>query len=172
MSQNRRKTDQAEEGAQAADGKTPGKRSWLKFAIIGAAVLVIGGGAAGWFLMHRAKAPPKPVEVKIGPPIYISLDPAFVTNIESDQAERLLQINVQVMTHDLKTSEAIKANDPVIRNNLLLLFSAQKYAEITAIAGREKLRAQALDTVRHAMTGDEAKPESIEALDFTSFGLQ
>ncbi len=179
MAESRRKTDKApataaDTAAPEGEAKPAGKRSWLKFAIIGIAVLAIAGGVGAWLLLRHAKPKvSKPVApVAVGPAVYISLDPPFVTNIESDQAERLLQITAQVMTHDVPTSELVKANDPVIRNDLLLLFSDQKYTNISVVAGKEQLRAAALEVVRHAISTAGGKPEQVEAIYFTSFVLQ
>ncbi len=41
------------------------------------------------------------------------------------------------MTHDPKTLEALKAADPIIRNDLLLLFSAQKATDLATNDGKE-----------------------------------
>jgi flagellar FliL protein len=100
------------------------------------------------------------------------LDPPFVVNFQSEQAVRFLQITVQVMSRDPATIEQLKANDPVVRNDLLMLFANQKYAVISTSEGKEQLRAQALDAVRRAVVGAGGKAEHIEAIYFTSFVMQ
>jgi flagellar protein FliL len=85
---------------------------------------------------------------------------------------RFLQITVQAMSRDQPTLDLLKANDPVVRNDLLLLFGNQKYATISTSAGKEKLRADALDTVRKVVAGAGGKPELVEAVYFTSFVMQ
>ncbi len=157
---------------EAASG---GKGKWITIAI--AVVLVVAGAGAGaWlgpFLSHSSpskKAPPK-VEAK-GPPLYAALDPPFVVNFEAEQAVRFLQITVQVMSRDAATLEVLKANDPVVRNDLLLLFANQKYTVISTSAGKEHLRADSLETVRKAIGGAGGRPESVEAIYFTSFVMQ
>ncbi len=160
--------------AQAADVGGPRKRSWLTL-IIGAVIVLAASGAGAWLLLGRSSAPshashsqPKPT----GPPIYVALDPPFVTNFEADEAVRFLQLSVQVMTHDLATVAIIKANDPVVRNDLLLLFSNQKYADIATSAGKEKLRSEALDAVRKVVADSGGDPDRVEAVYFTSFVMQ
>ena len=64
---------------------------------------------------------------RLAPPLYVALDPPFVVNFEAEQLVRFLQVTVQVMTRDPQTVELLKANDPVVRNDLLLLFANQKY---------------------------------------------
>ncbi len=161
--------------AKESDAASGGKGKWITIAI--AVVLVVAGAGAGaWlgpFLTHSSgtkKAPPK-IEAK-GPPLYAALDPPFVVNFEADQTVRFLQVTVQVMSRDPATLELLKANDPVVRNDLLLLFANQKYTVISTSAGKEQLRAQSLDAVRKAIAGAGGRPESVEAIYFTSFVMQ
>ena len=74
-------------------------------------------------------------------------------NFEAEQLVRFLQVTVQVMSRDPETVEVVKANDPVVRNDLLLLLGNQHYETICSREGKEKLRLQALDTVRKVVDG-------------------
>ena len=60
---------------------------------------------------------------------------------------RFLQVTVEVMTRDPATAELIKKNDPMIRNDLLMLFGNQTYETISTREGKEQLRAEALKVV-------------------------
>jgi len=160
--------------ADAAAVGSSGKGRWITIAI--AVVLVIAGAGAGAFLgpfLHSApaKKATAPAQIK-GPALYAALDPPFVVNFEADQGVRFLQITVQVMSRDPATLELLKANDPVVRNDLLLLFGNQKYAVISTTAGKEKLRADALVAVREVVAGAGGRPERVEAVYFTSFVMQ
>ncbi|HUN75082.1 MAG TPA: flagellar basal body-associated FliL family protein [Steroidobacteraceae bacterium] len=160
----------------ADDASKP--RKGLRLIIMGAcaAVLLAGAGVGGWlWLSHPAKPKSSAASapaVPSGPPLYIALDPPFVTNFEAEQVVRFLQISVQVLTHDPSTSDLIKANDPVIRNDLLLLFGNQKYADISTREGKERLRREALDAVRKDVAANGGKPERVDAVYFTSFVMQ
>ena len=66
----------------------------------------------------------------------------------------------------------MKTNDPAIRNDLLLLFGNQKYADIATRAGKEQLRADALAAVRKHHRAAGGHPERLEAVYFTSFVMQ
>ncbi len=165
---------QAETAEQAPE---PTKRPWLLISLA-AVVVVTSIGVAGFLLWQRQHAPhagthaaAKPEPPK-GPPLYVALDPPFVTNFDGDQSVRFLQITAQVMTHDAATQALIKANDPVLRNDLLLLFSNQKAAELQIREGREHLRAQALQTVRHDVTISGGEAGKVDAVLFTSFVMQ
>ena len=151
----------------------PRKKPWLLIGIAGAVLLVCGGTGAWLMLAHNAPkktaaAPPPPS----GPPLYLPLDPPFVANFEGDQQVRFLQVTAQIMTHDPKTLEGLKAADPIIRNDLLLLFSGQKATELAANEGREKLRTTALAAVRKVLAENGGKPEKVDAVLFTTFVMQ
>jgi len=149
-------------------------RKMLIIVLIAAVVLLAGGGVGAYFAFgsHSGK---KTAEVKkepVAPPQYIALDPPFVVNFESDQQVRFLQVTVQLMTRDPATVELLKGNDPVIRNDLLLLFGGQKYTVISSREGKESLRQQTLAAVRKIVTTAGGKPEKVEAVYFTSFVMQ
>lgn len=139
-------------------------------------LIVLAAGAVGtWYVLTRSDDKPllKPKSSQpSGPPIYVALDPPFVVNFEADQLVRFLQVTVQVMSRDLNTVDLIKANDPVVRNDLLLLLANQKYEVIATREGKEALRQQALDVVRNVVENAGGKPALVEAVYFTSFVMQ
>ncbi|HVS77079.1 MAG TPA: flagellar basal body-associated FliL family protein [Steroidobacteraceae bacterium] len=163
--------------AAGAETSAKGKRRipWL-IVIIGVALLLIGLGAAllltqsskGAAGHTRAAAEKKPS----GPPLYLALDPPFVVNFQADQIVRFLQVSVEVMSRDPKTLDLLKANDPVLRNDLLMLLANQKYAVIATSAGKEQLRAQALASIRKDLAQAGGDPKRVEAVYFTSFVMQ
>jgi len=165
---------QAPAAAAAPVAEAPArKKPWLLIGIAGAVLLACGGTGAWLMLAHNAPkktaaAPAPPA----GPPLYVPLDPPFVANFEGDQQVRYLQITAQIMTHDPKTVEALKAADPIIRNDLLLLFSNQKATELATNEGKEKLRGAALAAVRKVLAANEGKPEKVDAVLFTTFVMQ
>ena len=67
--------------------------------------------------------------------------------------------------------EAIKTHTPMIRNNLIMLFSRQHYADLIAPEGKEKLRAEALAEVQKVMQKETGEPV-VEEVFFTSFVMQ
>jgi flagellar protein FliL len=155
-----------------ADEVAPVKsRKWLIISVC--AVLLVGGSLGAWILLRpathaaadKASAPPAPAQ-------YVALDPPFVVNFAGDQTVRFLQVSVQIMTRDPATVELLKGNDPVIRNDLLLLLSNQKYSVVATRDGKEHLRSDALAAVRHVISAAGGKPERVEQILFTSFVMQ
>ncbi|MBS0418238.1 MAG: flagellar basal body-associated FliL family protein [Proteobacteria bacterium] len=160
----------------AADGAAAAPKKGKKWLIIGIAAFVVlaGGGAAAFFALGHSD-PHKKVEAKkepAKPPMYVALDPPFVVNFQGDQLVRFLQVTVQVLTREPETAELLKANDPVVRNDLLMLFGNQKYEVVAQNDGKEKLRMDALKAVRHIVEANGGKPASIENVYFTSFVMQ
>jgi flagellar FliL protein len=150
------------------------KKPWLLIGIAAAVLLACGGTGAWLMLAHSAPksakaAPPAPPS---GPPLYFPLDPPFVANFQGDQQVKFLQITAQIMTHDPKTLEALKASDPIIRNDLLMLFSNQKATDLETNTGKDKLRTDALAAVRKVLAANDGKPEKVDAVLFTTFVMQ
>ena len=160
--------------AAEADAAPKKSKKWLIIGIVAFLVLA-GGGAAAFFLLGHDDAHKKEqakAKEPLAPPLYVALDPPFVVNFEGDQIVRFLQVTVQLMTRDPATVELLKANDPVVRNDLLLLFANQKYDVAATRAGKEKLRSDALAAVRHVIETAGGKPQNIEQVYFTSFVMQ
>jgi flagellar protein FliL len=170
---NRRLLTMAEASAAATAenaAKPKGKGKLLLFMLLGGFLLLGGGGAAWWFTAHaHAKQPAAPPP---RPPLYLALDPPFVVNFQAEQMVRFLQVTVQLMSRDPQTIDLLKSNDPVIRDQLLLLFANQKYAVLSSREGQEALRKQALESVRAVVAKVDGHPDSVEAVYFTSFVMQ
>lgn len=159
----------------------PKKRRGLLIAIVAAVVLLGGGGGAAWYFLsgepedaQAADGKGKPAKPKAPLPdaVYVSLDPSFVVNFESNGMVRFLQVTVQVMTRDPAAVELLKRHDPVIRNGLLMLFSGQDYQTLSSRDGKERLREAALAEVRKVIEAESGGAERIEAVYFTSFVMQ
>jgi flagellar FliL protein len=152
-----------------------GKKKLIMIAVI--ALVVLGAGsAAAVFMMggegEATAAADTEAAAPKGPPLYVALDPPFVVNFEAESAVRFLQVTVQIMSRDPHTVELLKSNDPVIRNDLLLLLGNQKYETIASLEGKEKLRADSLETVRRIVKDGGGEPPLVEAVYFTSFVMQ
>lgn len=174
--------------APAPEAKPRSKK--LIVIVIAAVVVLVGGGVGAYFAFghkgeeqsaehgkeggkEKGKGKGKKVEeVKKGPAIYVKLDPPFVVNFDANGVMRFLQVTVEVMTRDGGAAELIKANDPMIRNNLLLLFGNQQAGGITTLEGKEKLRADALTVVAKVVSAEGGDGKQVEQLFFTSFVMQ
>lgn len=91
-------------------------------------------------------------------PLYLTLDPAFVVNLNDDSGVRFLQVSVSLMTYSQEALDKIEAHMPLLRHHLVLLFSDQKFADLKTREGKTKLQEQALATVREALVEVTGEP--------------
>jgi flagellar FliL protein len=169
--------------AEVAEGVVPREKKGLApWVIILAAVLaaVIAGGAVYFLTGEESAAPDKEHPAKKAadakkpkaPAMYVKLDPPFVANFEAKGLVRFLQVSVEVMTRDAATAGVMKAHDPMIRNDLLMLFGNQKYENLSSVEGKGELRAEALERVRKVVREEGGDASQVEQLYFTSFVMQ
>lgn len=172
----------------AAAAKPP--RSKKMLIIILAAVVALGAAGAGaYFLLGHEGAeepaldskgkPVKGAKAEKGkdaepkaPALYVKLEPPFVVNFEAQGVMRFLQVTVEVLTRDAHVAGLVKANDPQIRNDLLLLFGAQQAPDLKTNEGKEKLRKDARDVVAKVVTAEGGDGKNVENIYFTSFVMQ
>ncbi len=160
-----------------------------KLIIIGGAVLLVlilaGGGA--WFFLsgdepESAKTEETEGEQKgdskeeaaaeeKGPAMYHSFSPVFVVNLPPGTGAKMMQVGVDVMVRNPELLEFIKTNDPMIRHQLLNLFSSQDAGKLSKRSGKEKLQAAAKETIQKIVQ-DQGGPGVVEAVYFTSFVMQ
>jgi flagellar FliL protein len=152
--------------------KPKGKLLWILIAVV-----VLGGGAGAWYALKPAAAPDaaaaasKPAAPHAAP-IYYKFDPAFVVNFGGEGAARYLQVTVEAMSRDPAAMESLKATEPAVRNDLVMLFSGQDNATLMSADGKEKLRAATLTTIRKVLDSEGGNGRLIEAVYFTSFVIQ
>lgn len=107
-----------------------------------------------------------------GPAIYVTLEPPFVVNFKAGKPAKFLQVSMEIMTRAPEAAQILKENNPLLRNDLLMLFGGQEYDDVATPDGREALRAHALDTARGVVKKEGGKPTDIEAVYFTSLVMQ
>jgi flagellar FliL protein len=154
--------------AEATEGK--GKK---KSMLIAAALIVVlgGAGAAAWFGGFLGSGEAEPEAPAAAPPIYFEVDSNLIVNFEGGGRVRYLQLGVQVMTRDPAVVEILKQHHPVIRNNLILLFSEQQLETLNTRDGKRELAAAALAEVQGIVREFYGEP-GVEALYFTTFVMQ
>lgn len=166
----------------AADAAPKKSRKGLIIAL--ASVLVLGGGGAGAYMLlgggaeeaastrEQAKDQKKAAAEVKAPAIFVELDPPFVANFAPGSQARFLQVSVQLMTRDVELAKLLEHLDPILRNDLLLLFGNQRVAEVSTPEGKEALRNATLEAVRKVVAAEGGKPAALEAVYFTSFVMQ
>jgi flagellar FliL protein len=119
----------------------------------------------------KAKDKRKDSNDEAAPVAYLALDPPFVVNIGQAETVRFLQVSMEVMTRDPAVLEDVKRHMPAIRNNLVLLLSAQTYETLSAPQGKEQIRTTALGEIQKILKEHTGKP-GVEAVYFTGFVMQ
>jgi flagellar FliL protein len=159
----------------------PKSSTWKTALIVVVGMLVaVGGTIGGLFAMGVlpggadptvAQVQDTPVEEVKKEALYISLDPAFTVNFSDKGSVRYLQLSLEAMTRDAAVEPEIKRHMPVIRNDLMLLFSAKTSAELVSREGKEALQAEALASIQGILEREIGGP-GVEAVYFTSFVMQ
>jgi flagellar protein FliL len=103
--------------------------------------------------------------------MYMDFEQPFVVNFQDEGQLRYLQITVSVMIKNPKVIEELKRHMPLIRNNLVMLFSGQSREGIISREGKEKIRKEAEAEVQKILKEQTGNP-GVKALYFTSFVMQ
>jgi flagellar protein FliL len=167
---------------ELAPDLVPGRSGKKKlFMVIGAVLLLLaaaGGGA--FFLMSDstpaettpgATSPAPATRARLGPVQYLDLNPSFVINFPHQGRQRFLQTNLTVMSRDVAALQAVQEHMPVIRHNLINLFSAQLILVFEDPSGIERLRTLATEEVKEVLLREIGR-EGIDEVLFTTFVLQ
>lgn len=103
--------------------------------------------------------------------IYIPLKPPFVVNYGGAGRLKFIKADLTVRLADSDAANAVRHHMPYIRNNIVLLLSAQTDESISSQEGKEALRQEALREVRGILRSEEGR-DGVVDLYFTSFIIQ
>lgn len=103
--------------------------------------------------------------------IYFKFDPTFIVNFQSGEDLRFLQVEIEVMAYSPEVIAAVEEHMPVLRNNLIVLFSSQDFTTISTRVGKERIRAQVLSEIQKILREKIGKP-GVEEVYFTTFVMQ
>ena len=104
---------------------------------------------------------------------YITLSPPFVGNYGLDGTPKLKVYKADValrVTGD-EATKLVKANEPLIRNQLVALFAQQTTEAMNNVDAKEKLRQEALRQTQQIMNDETGKPV-VEDLLFNNLIIQ
>lgn len=168
------KTDAKASGVNPAEEIEAPKKSRKALWLILAVVLLAVAGGGGFFFWQSSQKPAADATKASAQKalMFYALDPPFVANFEGSQAFRFLQVSVRVATRSDETMALLKSQEPIVRNDLLMLFSQQDAEKLSLAAGKKALREEAIKTVRNSVKQAGGKPESVETVLFTSLVMQ
>jgi len=124
----------------------PAKKGKGKLIVILAVVLLLagGGGFTAWKFMapkdgeHGAEK----VVAEL-PPVFVPID-QFTVNLNPEGGEQFLQAAFTLKVTDPEVVDAVKLRLPDLRNQVLLLLSSKKAAELTNVEGKQQLAKEIL----------------------------
>ncbi|PCJ21934.1 MAG: hypothetical protein COB04_01780 [Gammaproteobacteria bacterium] len=143
-------------------------------------VAVVGTGAGMYFFLQpkgaastdgAGGADAAPVVVQKKEAIYHQMKPAFIVNFKADGKQHFLQVSLSVMARERDAIDAVRTHTPLLRNNLVLLFSTQNFTNLQTPEGKDVLRQLALEEVQGLVEQEIGRP-GIEQVLFTNFVMQ
>ncbi|MFK0314303.1 flagellar basal body-associated protein FliL [Pseudomonas sp. NPDC090233] len=158
--------------------KDPATKGKLKLILLLVLALLLAVGlsvGATWFFMHKSESAPAadPAVANVKPAaIYEPLAPAFVVNFNQNGRQRYMQVSITLQGRNQADLDALKVHMPVIRNNLVMMFSGQGFDTLAGSpVGQEMLRQKATAVVQEVAQKEVGKPV-VDQLLFTNFVLQ
>lgn len=167
--------NQAGAQQQAPQVKPEGKSKSLILICVGLVAFLLSAAGLTYALMSGSngncavsEAAREPARL---PALYQPLDPAFTVNYAHGGRQRYMQVSVVLMGRDPEAMAAATEHSPLIRNQLVMLFSSADFEQLMSAEGKEKLREQATLAVQTLMEQELGKP-IIESVLFTNLVLQ
>lgn len=162
------------------DGQAPGKGKLKLIILIALAFLLAVGLSVGgtWFFLSKHAKPAEAeakAEESAAPTkkqaIYEILAPSFVVNFNQNGRQRYLQVAVALMGRDQAQMDALREQMPLVRNQLVMLFSSQNFDSLVTPVGKEMLRQQATSSLQE-LAKKATGQLTVEQVLFTNFVLQ
>ena len=164
--------------------------------IIAVVILLAGGGGAGYYFFmrghdapesegdkkkeHKGKGKEKKHEEKSSEDeeehpeaesVYYDFGKPLVVDFSKSGPVRFVSISLSLLAAGAETVDALKKNEPMLRNNLLMLINAQGVEVLKTKEGKDKLRAAILTEVAGVLEKMESKGK-VKDIFFTSFVMQ
>ncbi|MGH8353626.1 MAG: flagellar basal body-associated protein FliL [Pseudomonas sp.] len=89
---------------------------------------------------------------------YIDLTPAIVGNYGSGPKLKYFKADVSLRVTGPEAAEKVEHHEPLIRNQLVMLFAQQTDESLGNVEAKEKLRQEALKQVQQVLHGEEGQP--------------
>jgi flagellar protein FliL len=160
-----------EEKAEEQQEK-PKSKMMLIIIIAVLVVLLLGGGITAFLMMGGDDDAEANVTTPTQQPaIYFDFKPPFIVNYQWQGRQRFVQVSLSVMTRKGSIVDAMQKHMPLIRNNLLMVFSAQEFEMLRTPEGKEALRQVVLEELQKILTEETGEP-GVEQVLFTNFVMQ
>lgn len=145
--------------------------------IIAAVILLAAGGGVTFFLIKGDSSGGKAEHVDEEEAavhvekLYFDMSKPIVIDFPKGSVAQHGRITVSMLVEGAEAIGVLKKNEPMIRNNLLMLIGAQDAANLNTREGKEMLRKAMLDDVTAVLVKMEGKGQ-VKEIFFTSFVMQ
>ncbi len=102
---------------------------------------------------------------------YVPLSPPLVGNYLKGERLKLYKADISLRVGSADAEAKVQQHEPLIRNQLVMLFAQQTEESLTGVEAREALRQQALRQVRQVLQAEEGA-ELVEDLLFNNLIIQ
>ncbi|MBL6986293.1 MAG: flagellar basal body-associated FliL family protein [Methylobacter sp.] len=160
---------------EGEEKKSPKK---LIIIIVAVVLLLAMSGGAAYFFMAGDSANGEKVEHgdedESGVPVeklYFEMTKPIVIDFPKGSSAKHGRITVSMLVEGAETIDVLKKNEPMIRNNLLMLISAQESSMLNTREGKDMLRKLMLDEVTAVLVKMAGKSK-VNEIFFTSFVMQ
>lgn len=109
-------------------------------------------------LALSAQAETPGADAALAKTIYYALVPALVGNYGSGGKLKYYKADIALRVSGSEAEAKVKHHEPLIRNQLVTLFSQQTDASLGTVEAKEALRQEALKQVQTVLTQEEGKP--------------
>lgn len=187
--------------AETHENNTGKKSSKKLIIIIVLAVLLLGGVGAGVYFYffkkpaevehtkgksgkekHEVVAEPKHEESheashesghdeKAEPDVYYELPSALIVDFPVGSSVKVIKISVTILVKGEAAAAALKKNEPMVRNNLLMVISALGAEKAKTVEGKQALQASILSEVGKVLEKMAGKNTAKDVY-FTEFVMQ
>ncbi len=164
----------AERGQEGGEAKSSPKK--LIIMIVAAIILLAAGGGATFFLMkgdsskgEKAEHHEEAVHAEM---LYFDMSSKpIVVDFPQGATAQHGRITLSILVEGAETIEVLKKNEPMIRNNLLMLVGAQDPSNLNTREGKEMLGKAMLDDISAVVVKMAGKGQ-VKEIFFTSFVMQ
>ncbi|MFW6146911.1 MAG: flagellar basal body-associated FliL family protein [Thermodesulfobacteriota bacterium] len=160
---------------QQSEEKVKSGKFFLKFIILGIAVVVLGGGGfAGWSLfvknngkqvpMSEAPSQTKKRETRIAFPLK-----SFIVNLKdkSGLGKRYLKVTMVLELEGQGSEQVVEQRKPELKDTILLLLSSQFFDDISTVEGKLELKQALVSRINQALGNS-----LVRKIYFTEFVVQ
>ncbi|MCY1269755.1 Flagellar basal body-associated protein FliL [compost metagenome] len=109
-------------------------------------------------LLAIANEDEEPKEGEAPKVAYIDLVPSLVGNYGSGPRLKYYKADISLRVSGAEAEEKVTRHEPLIRNQLVMLFSQQSDESLGSSDAKEKLRQEALQQVQQVLHSEEGQP--------------